>query len=97
MNRPFGVVALTLAAACTFAQTAKTPRTPDGKPDFSGVYEWPKASSGERCRCSATIFDKTKFPPFKPGGELFFEPRNGDRFVARPGAGGAIAIEPERR
>ena len=33
---------------------------------------------GERCRCSATIFDRKYFAPFKPGGEAFYEPRNGD-------------------
>jgi hypothetical protein len=57
---------------------AGIPRTPDGKPNFSGTYEWPKASGGEQCRCSATIFDRKAFAPLKPGGEPFFEPRTGD-------------------
>ncbi|MGH9647682.1 MAG: hypothetical protein ACRD4E_12805 [Bryobacteraceae bacterium] len=46
----------------------KLPRTPEGKPNFSGTYEWPKSMGGERCRCSATIFDRKNFAPFKPGG-----------------------------
>lgn len=61
------------------AQTAATPRTPDGKPDFTGTYEWPKALPGAaRGRGSATIFDKKNFAPLKPGGEAFLEPRTGD-------------------
>ena len=55
------------------------PRMPNGKPDFSGIYEWPQAAPGlERCRCSATVFDRTKFPPLKQGGESFYEPPTGD-------------------
>ena len=56
----------------------KTPRTSDGKPDFSGTFEWPKADGGPRCQCSATIFDPAKMAPLKPGGEPFLEPRTGD-------------------
>ncbi len=51
----------------------------DNKPDFSGIYEWPKALPGaDQCKCSATIFDRKNFAPLKPGGEAFFEPRTGD-------------------
>jgi hypothetical protein len=48
------------------------------KPDFSGIYEWPKSPTGAKGRGSATIFDRRNFAPLKPGGELFIEPRTGD-------------------
>ncbi len=70
-----------LAAAALFAQPkpAAIPRTPDGKPDFSGTYEWPKAAKGDAsCKCSATVFDRKYMAPLKPGGEPFLEPRTGD-------------------
>jgi hypothetical protein len=58
---------------------AGIPRMADGKPDFSGTYQWPTYLPGdERGRSAATIFDKKYFAPLKPGGEPFFEPRTGD-------------------
>jgi hypothetical protein len=73
---------IVLAASGLYAQPRSTagaiPRTSDGKPDFNGVYEWPKAPKGPRGKGSATIFDPSKFAPFKQGGEPFLEPRTGD-------------------
>lgn len=76
-----GVAALCIATGGLQAQSKASPNHPmiDGKPDFSGVYEWPKALPGaDRCHCSATIFDRKNFAPLKPGGEAFLEPRTGD-------------------
>ena len=79
-------VAVILSSVPTFAQAAKAEpkveglkRTPEGKVDFTGTYEWPKYLPGaKRGRSSATTFDESVFPPLKPGGEPFIEPRTGD-------------------
>ena len=57
---------------------AAFPKMSNGKPDFSGMYEWPKSPNGPRGKGSATIFDKARMAPLKPGGEAFLEPRTGD-------------------
>jgi hypothetical protein len=60
------------------------PRTPDDKPDFTGIFEWPKAVDGEACRCTATIFDRKYFAPLKPGGEPFIKARTGNPRLDEP-------------
>jgi hypothetical protein len=68
----------TIASAAAPKSAAAT-RTAGGKPDFTGIYQWPTALPGsERGKGSATIFDRKNFAPLKPGGEAFLEPRTGD-------------------
>ncbi len=68
------LVAAFAAAPAASAQDA-TPRTPNGRPDFSGFWSNPMRPGGP----AVTVFDAEAMAPFAPGGEaLFFEPRTGD-------------------
>src|SRR5579884_3848533 len=70
-----------IVATCALAQwsAAQSSAIPPGKPDFNGIYEWPKPLPGDEISHSnATVFDRKYFAPFKPGGEAFLEPRTGD-------------------
>src|SRR5512134_2283156 len=63
-------------AATTGAQDI--PRTPDGKPDFSGIWTPPSTVNATGPRGNL-IFNADKMAPVKPGAEsLLYEPRNGD-------------------
>src|SRR5262249_21620989 len=74
-----GLLAATLALATTATLRAQdSPRMPDGKPDFSGIYTQPSTVDPTGPRGNL-IFNSDKMAPVKPGAEgLLYESRNGD-------------------
>jgi hypothetical protein len=81
-----GLIACLLAFAAVAQESWQPPRTPQGKPDFSGFWSQPQHVEPREQR-GATTFTKEKFPPFVPGGEeLFYKPHTGDPFLDEPRA-----------
>jgi hypothetical protein len=72
----FALALALMAIGTTRAQ--ETPRMPDGKPDFSGIYTQPSTVNAKGPRGNL-IFNADKMAPVKPGAEgLLYEARNGD-------------------
>src|SRR5213593_2831919 len=55
------------------------PRTPDGKPDYTGVWAGPgfthKVGPGDTDNASVTTYRPENMSSFKPGGEAFMNRR----------------------
>jgi hypothetical protein len=82
-------VAAVMTCLAGSATAQDIPRTPDGKPDFSGIWEQPRKvnTTGPTGGPAGRNFDEYKMSPFQPGGEaLLYQQNTGDVRVDEPRA-----------
>jgi hypothetical protein len=80
-----------VSAVSAVIQAQSIPRTPEGKPNFTGVWAGPgfthRVGSGDTDSPRVTTYEPAKMSPYKPGGESFLNRRaTGNAIVDDPTA-----------